>query len=239
MRDQETVKRHRNEEPGAEGGASAPARAPGGPGIRDRARAFADMFERSTGGQLTPLDVVIETVDGPVRATIDGRDTLMLGTNSYLGLNFHPVVIGAAEAALRRFGAGSTASRVASGNQRLHMELERAVARFYGRRDAIVFSTGFMANLGTICALAREGDAIVLDAHCHASIFDACRLSGAKVATFRHNDAGDLAAVMSASGIPGNRTLVVVEGVYSVVGDLADLPPLLEAAKARDALVMV
>ena len=209
------------------------------PGIRVRAAGFADMFERSTGAAMTPLNVVIDRVDGPVRATIEGRPTLMFGTNSYLGLNFEASCIEAAATALREFGAGSTASRVASGNQKLHVELERAVADLYGRSDAIVFSTGFMANLGTICALAREGDAICLDAHCHASIFDACRLSGAKVTTFRHNEAADLARAIAASGVSPSRILVVVEGLYSVLGDVADLRAISAVTRESGAVLLV
>ncbi|WP_413991573.1 aminotransferase class I/II-fold pyridoxal phosphate-dependent enzyme [Labrys okinawensis] len=195
----------------------------GPPGIKARARGFAEVFDRSIGDALTPLSVVIEKVLSPVRAVIEGRETLMFGTNSYLGLNFDPACIAAAEAAMESFGTGSTASRVASGNQALHVGLERQIAELYGRRDAIIFSTGFMANLGAIGGLIREGDAAVLDAHCHASIFDACKLSGAKILTFRHNDAADLARILAECGIAPSRTLVVVEGLYSVLGDLADL----------------
>jgi 8-amino-7-oxononanoate synthase len=233
------VKKQNGEDHGSAGARPAAGRQGGGPGIRARAAAFADMFERSTGGQLTPLDVIIEAVESPVRAIIDGRSTLMFGTNSYLGLNFEGRCIEAAATALRRFGAGSTASRVASGNQRLHVDLERAVADLYGRRDAIVFSTGFMANLGTICALVREGDEVLLDQHCHASIFDACRLSGAAVTTFKHNDATDLQRLLARSGPGAAQTLVIVEGVYSVLGDLAYLPPIVAAAKQAGAVVLV
>ena len=105
----------------------------GPPGIRARSQGFADIFDRSTGGALTPLSVVIERVLSPVRAVIEGRETLMFGTNSYLGLNFDPTCIEAASMALASFGTGSTASRVASGNQALHVELERAIAELYGR----------------------------------------------------------------------------------------------------------
>jgi 8-amino-7-oxononanoate synthase len=232
------VKKHGADEQGT-AGMPAQAGPRGVPGIRARAAGFADMFERSTGGQMTPLDVVIEAVDGPVRAIIEGRSTLMFGTNSYLGLNFDESCIAAAEGALRRFGAGSTASRVASGNQALHVALERTIADLYGRRDAVVFSTGFMANLGTIGALVRDGDLVLLDQHCHASIFDACRLSGARIVTFRHNDAADLARLIAGSGVAPAQILVVLEGVYSVLGDLAALPPIVAAAKAAGALVLV
>lgn len=212
---------------------------PSTPGLRARAAGFADIFERSAGEAVTPLNVVIDEVLGPVHALIAGRATLMFGTNSYLGLNFDPSCIEIAAKSLKQYGAGSTASRVASGNQRLHVQLEEAVAALYGRRDAVVFSTGFMANLGTICALVREGDAIVLDAHCHASIFDACKLSGAKVTTFRHNDAGDLANILAGSPISPARTLVVAEGVYSVLGDVADLRPIVAATKSAGATIMI
>ncbi|MBP0581695.1 aminotransferase class I/II-fold pyridoxal phosphate-dependent enzyme [Labrys sp. LIt4] len=211
----------------------------GPPGIRARSQGFADIFDRSTGGALTPLNVVIERVLSPVRAMIEGRETLMFGTNSYLGLNFDPACIEAAGAALASFGTGSTASRVASGNQALHVELEKAIAELYGRRDAVVFSTGFMANLGAIGGLVREGDAAVLDAHCHASIFDACRLSGAKILTFKHNDAADLARVIAESGIAASRTLVIVEGLYSVLGDVASLEAISTVTSQTGAVLLV
>ncbi|MGN8115846.1 aminotransferase class I/II-fold pyridoxal phosphate-dependent enzyme [Labrys sp. 22185] len=209
------------------------------PGIRARSQGFADIFDRSTGGALTPLSVVIERVLSPVRAVIEGRETLMFGTNSYLGLNFDPTCIEAASMALASFGTGSTASRVASGNQALHVELEKAIAELYGRRDAVVFSTGFMANLGAIGGLVREGDAVVLDAHCHASIFDACRLSGAKILTFKHNDAADLARVIAASEIAPSRLLVIVEGLYSVLGDVATLEAISAVTSETGAVLLV
>lgn len=232
------MKKHSGDDVTSSGGAARQDSKPQA-GIRARAAGFADLFDRSTGGAMTPLSVVIDKVEGPVNAVIEGRPTLMFGTNSYLGLNFEASCIDAATAALREFGAGSTASRVASGNQRLHVDLEQAVAALYGRSDAIVFSTGFMANLGTICGLVREGDAICLDAHCHASIFDACRLSGAKVATFRHNDAGDLARILAASGVAPSRTLVVTEGLYSVIGDVADLRAIADVTRGSGAVLLV
>jgi 8-amino-7-oxononanoate synthase len=117
--------------------------------------------------------------------------------------------------------------------------LEAEVAALYGRRDAIVFSTGFMANLGVISALAREDDTIFIDAHCHASIFDACRLSGARILQFRHNDADDLARLFAESAVPGPNSMVVVEGVYSVWGDVSDLRGIVAVAKQHEAVVVV
>lgn len=229
-----------NGDDGSAARGSVSGRTPGQPpGIRARAKGFTDMFQRSVGTGLTPLNVVIEKLLSPVRARIEGRETLMFGTNSYLGLNFDPSCIEAAGSALRDFGAGSTASRVASGNQRLHIELEAAVADLYGRREAIVFSTGFMANLGAIGGLVREGDLVALDAHCHASIFDAARLSGATTTPFRHNDAADLRRVLAASGIAPSRCLVVAEGLYSVLGDVADLPAVSAVTAETGALLLV
>jgi 8-amino-7-oxononanoate synthase len=164
---------------------------------------------------------------------------LMFGTNSYLGLNFHPACIGAAVDAAKHYGTGSTASRVAAGNHRLHVALEAEIAAFHRRRDAIVFSTGFMANLGVISALARKEDAIFVDAHCHASIFDACRSCGARVTTFRHNDSADLERLLAASGVSGAQALVVVEGLYSVSGDIGDLHGIVAAARRYGAAIVV
>jgi len=208
-------------------------------GILWRADNLSGALEKLAYGRTNPLSIVIDDVVDAVRAVIDGRSTLMFGTNSYLGLNFHPACIEASVRAARHFGTGSTASRVAAGNHRLHVMLERDIAAFYGRTDAVVFSTGFMANLGVISALARKGDVIFADAHCHASIFDACRLSGAQVETFSHNDSGDLERLFATSKVPGPQTLVVCEGLYSVRGDLGDLNGLTAVARRHGAVVLV
>lgn len=163
-----------------------------GSSILRRAESFSDSIERVTKGEQNPLEIIIDESLGPVHAVICGRPTIMFGTNSYLGLNFHPDCIRASTEALKKYGTGSTASRVAAGNHQLHIDLEEDVAKFYDAKHAVVFSTGFMANLGVIAGLAREGDAIFVDAHSHASIFDACRLSGAKIEMFAHNDSADL-----------------------------------------------
>jgi 8-amino-7-oxononanoate synthase len=220
-------------------GDRAPRSMSSGRGILARAAAFGGVLDRHTGGRENWFNVEIEDTIDATHAVIGGRPVLMFGTNSYLGLNFHPACIAAAVDATRRYGTGSTASRVASGNHRLHMRLEAEIAAFHRRNDAIVFSTGFMANLGVITALARKEDAVFLDAHCHASIFDACRLSGARITTFRHNDAADLQRLLAQSDVPGSNTLVVVEGVYSVSGDVGDLSGIAAAARRHGALTMV
>ena len=203
------------------------------------AAAFGESIDRFTTSRDNPLSIVIEDTLDAVHAVIHGRPMLMFGTNSYLGLNFHPDCIGAAVAAAKRYGTGSTASRVAAGNHRLHMLLEADIAALYGRNDAIVFSTGFMANLGVISGLARKEDAIFVDAHCHASIFDACRLSGARISAFRHNDSADLDRLFAESAVPGAQTLVVVEGLYSVSGDVGELKGITAVAKRHDAVIVV
>jgi 8-amino-7-oxononanoate synthase len=208
-------------------------------GILRRVATLGDILDRSVGDATHPLRIQIDRFDSPVHAVIDGRPTTLFGTNSYLGLNFDPRCIAAAETALREWGTGSTASRVASGNQVGHTNLERTIAAYYGRPDAIVFSTGFMANLGAICGLAAEGDLILYDAFCHASIIDACRASGAAFKPFRHNDPADLARMLDEATVPPSRILVVLEGLYSVWGDLGAVKDLAEVAKARGALVLV
>lgn len=200
---------------------------------------FAPAMRRLTRGGVNPFGVCIEEMTSPVEGIVDGRPTLFFGTNSYLGLNFDPRCIDAAAEALKRHGTGATASRVASGNHASHERLEREIAAFYGRRDAVVFSTGFLANLGVIATLAREGDAIFLDQHCHASIFDAAKLSGAVVRTFAHNDAADLDRLFAESTIAPVSTLVVVEGLYSVWGDLADLPAIVATVRRRGGVMLV
>lgn len=200
---------------------------------------FGSALSRTIGDDVNPLTMQIDELRSPVEAVIGGRPTLLFGTNSYLGLNFHADCQQASIEAIQRFGTGSTASRVASGNHSAHAALENQIARFYGRADAIVFSTGFMANLGVISAIAREGDTILLDAHCHASIFDACKLSGATVRTFRHNDANDLDVCMGSSTDALGRTLVVVEGLYSVWGDLADLNAIVAVTRRHGGVILV
>jgi 8-amino-7-oxononanoate synthase len=208
-------------------------------GILGRADRFSRGIERVLHAERNPLGVVIDQMLSPVEGIIGGRRTLLFGTNSYLGLNFHPACVQAAIDAIARSGTGSTASRVAGGNSQQHVDIESDLCGFYDRRHAIVFSTGFMANLGVISAIARRGDAIFLDAHCHASIIDACRLSGARVHLFRHNDCEHLEHLFRQAGYPGERVLVVAEGLYSVWGDTADLAGLLAVAKRRRAVTLV
>lgn len=207
--------------------------------ILRHARQFSDSADRLAAGQINPFEIVIEDVLGPVEAKIGGRRTIMFGTNSYLGLNFHPDCIKAAQETVLHYGTGSTASRVAAGNHAMHVALEQEIAAFYGCREAVIYSTGFMANLAVISALAQKKNAIFLDAHSHASIFDAARLSGAEVHTFAHNSPADVERLFRESKILGTRTMVVLESVYSVLGDVGDLKPIAAIAKKHGALIVV
>jgi len=210
-----------------------------GGGILARAERISDGIERLLDLRKNPFATIIEGMTGPVEATIRGRRTLLFGTNSYLGLNFHPDCIKAAVEATTKLGTGATASRVAGGTTREHIELERQICSLYERQHCWVFSTGFMANLGVVAGLGGRGDAIFMDAHCHASILDAAKMSGADVYTFRHNDAADLQRLFDTVAIAPSRALVVVEGLYSVQGDIGKLREILPLAKDRGAVTVV
>jgi len=170
-----------------------------------------------------PFGTAIDEILSPTEAIIDGRHTILVGTNNYLGLTFDPDCVAAARETLERCGTGTTGSRMANGSYTLHRSLETELAQFYGVRDCIVFSTGYLANLGVISALTQNGDTIVLDADCHASIYDGCRLGGGDIIRFKHNNPEDLAKRLRRLGERAGDALIVVEGLYSMAGDVAPL----------------
>ncbi len=172
---------------------------------------------------LNPTDIVIEQVLSATEAKINGRVTIMAGTNNYLGMTFDPACIAAGQQALLEGGTGTTGSRMANGTYRAHLDLERELAEFFDMAHAMVFSTGYAANLGTLAALLGGGDAVLLDAEAHASLFDGCRMSGADIYRFRHNDPDGLARRLQRLGERAADALIVVEGLYSIRGDLAPL----------------
>lgn len=169
---------------------------------------------------------------------IDQRKVIMVGSNNYLGLTSDPRVKQAAAEALARYGTGCSGSRFLNGNLDLHVELERRLAHFMRREAALVFSTGFQTNLGIISALAGKGDYILCDRQNHASIFDGTRLSFAKTFKYEHNDMDELERLLRVIGDKGGK-LVVVDGIFSMEGDLADLPGICRLAKQYGARVMV
>jgi 8-amino-7-oxononanoate synthase len=172
------------------------------------------------------------------RMQVDGREVIVLCSSNYLGLATHPRLKAAAVEATNRFGVCSAASRLISGNNELYRTLEEQLATLKGREAALVYSTGYMANLGVISAVVGEGDVVYADALSHASIVDGCRLSRAMVKVFPHNDLSALEARLKAErGF--RRKLIVVDGVYSMDGDLAPLPDLTKLARSYDALLML
>lgn len=170
-----------------------------------------------------PFNVRFDAVLSATEAILDGHRILLFGTNNYLGLTFDPACMEAAASAARSLGTGTTGSRIANGTYACHRELESRLARFLGRRAAMVFSTGYQANLGMLSTLVDGDDVVLVDADSHASIYDGARLGSAQVIRFRHNDAADLARRLHRlKDRPGGR-LIVVEGIYSMLGDLAPL----------------
>jgi 8-amino-7-oxononanoate synthase len=185
-----------------------------------------------------PFSLVMEKVISPTRAICNGRDTILLGTYNYMGMTFDPDVIEAGKKALDEFGSGTTGSRVLNGTYQGHKACEDALKEFYAMDHAMVFSTGYQANLGIISTIAGKGDYIVLDIDSHASIWDGCSLGNAEVVPFKHND---IEAMDKRLGrIPGDAgKLVVLEGVYSMLGDIAPLKEMIAVAKKHGAMVLV
>jgi len=204
--------------------------------LLDKLQPMADRV-RAIGDRPVPFDSVIDEILGPCEVTIDGRTTLMYGSNNYLGLSFHPDVVAAAQAAIARCGTGTTGSRAANGTLQLHRDLERDLADFFGKRQALVFTTGYQANLGLIAGLCGPDDVVLIDVESHASIYDGARLSGAQVFAFKHNAADDLARKLAKQ--PRGRCLVVVEALYSIGGDVAPLAEIAAAAHAGGAVLAV
>jgi len=185
-----------------------------------------------------PFNLVMEQVLSPTRAICNGRDTILLGTYNYMGMTFDPDVIAAGKAAMEDFGAGTTGSRVLNGTFRDHRDVEAALREFYAMDHAMVFSTGYQANLGVISTLAGKGDYIILDIDSHASIYDGCAMGNAEIVPFRHNDVEALEKRLKR--IPeGAGKLVVLEGVYSMMGDVAPLKEMVRIAKENGAMVLV
>ncbi len=172
---------------------------------------------------------------------VGGKKCIMVGSNNYLGLVDHPKVKEAAAEAARKYGSGCTGSRFLNGTLDLHLELEERLARFMKRPAALVFSTGFQTNLGTIATLVGKNDSVFIDRQNHASIVDGTRLSYGKVYKFAHNDMNDLERVVTNSRVNNSRggTLIVVDGVFSMEGDIIDLPRLVEVAERQGARVFV
>jgi 8-amino-7-oxononanoate synthase len=170
---------------------------------------------------------------------MEGAPRIMLGSNNYLGLTADERVLQAAEDALHRYGTGLTGSRLLNGTIPLHLELEREIAEWMDAEDALVFSTGHQANVGTLGTLLGPGDTVVVDSGDHASILDGCLLSRAKLRPFRHNRLDKLEKMLERAADDGGGVLVVVDGVFSMEGDLAPLPAITELCERYGARLMV
>ncbi len=189
-------------------------------------------------GMQDPFSLVMEKVLSPTRAICNGRDTILLGTYNYMGMTFDPDVIEAGKRAMTDFGAGTTGSRVLNGTFQGHRECEEALREFYDMDHAMVFSTGYQANLGIISTIAGKGDYIILDIDSHASIWDGCAMGNAEVVPFKHNDIEAMEKRLKR--VPeGAGKLVVLEGVYSMLGDVAPLKEMVRIAKENGAMVLV
>ncbi len=186
-----------------------------------------------------PFDMRFERILSATEAVLEGRPCLLFGTNNYLGLTFDEACVQASVRAVREAGTGTTGSRIANGTYDGHALLERRMAEFYGKRSAMVFTTGYQANLGLISALGGREDQLLIDADSHASIYDACKLSAAEVIRFRHNDPEDLRnRLRRLEGRSGNR-IIVVEGIYSMLGDSAPLREIAAVKREMGATLIV
>jgi 8-amino-7-oxononanoate synthase len=180
-------------------------------------------------------------VEGPARPVMrmEGGDRIMLGSNNYLGLTGDPRVIAGAREALERYGTGLTGSRLLNGTTALHTQLEREIAEWMGTEDALVFTTGHQANVGTLGTILGPGDTVVADSGDHASILDGCLLSRAKLRPFRHNRLDKLEKQLERAAGDGGGVLVVVDGVFSMEGDIAPLPEIADLCERHGARLMV
>jgi glycine C-acetyltransferase len=181
------------------------------------------------------------TLEGPqrARARYDGRDVINLASNNYLGLADHPRLNEAASRAALELGAGSGAVRTIAGQMTMHRELERRFADFKHAEDALMFQSGFTSNSGAVAAILTKDDVIVSDRLNHASIIDGARLSRAEIKVFEHKDADHADALLTESARPGRRQLLVTDGVFSMDGDIAPLPALVEVAERHGAIMMI
>src|SRR4051794_18258180 len=187
---------------------------------------------------LLPYFRLIESEAGPLME-VEGKERVMLGSNNYLGLTGDPRVKAAARDALEAYGTGLTGSRFLNGSTPLHAELEREIADWMAADGALVFTTGYQANLGCLGTILQPGDTVICDSADHASILDGCRLSGAKLRPFRHNQMEKLEKMLDRASGDGGGVLVVVDGVFSMEGDICDLPSIVELCDRYGARLMV
>ncbi len=205
----------------------------------DKFAASAAVQKQLEASGLDPTHVVIEEILSATEGKIQGKTTILAGTNNYLGLTFNEQCIEAGRESLRTQGTGTTGSRMANGSFDGHVALERELAEFYGTKHCMIFSTGYTANLGILSALLEPGDAVLLDADAHASLYDGCRMSGADVYRFKHNDVEALEKRLRRLGARAHRCLIITEGMYSILGDCAPLAEMVELKEKYGAYLFV
>jgi len=208
-------------------------------GIFDKFKDLRSAYDGIRAAGQDPFSVRFDRILSPTEAVVAGRKTILLGTNNYLGLTFDRHSVERAVTALRESGTGTTGSRIANGSYGGHQRLETALAEFFGRRSAMMFTTGYQANLGIIATLAGRDDHLVIDADSHACIYDACKLTPAPVTRFRHNDPDDLRRRLRRLKPTGGNVIVVTEGIFSMLGDMAPLKEIAEITKAFGAYLVV
>ena len=189
--------------------------------------------------QNKPFRTMVEKVLSPTEVLVRGQRTIMLGSNNYLGLTLDPELVRASQEAASEFGVGTTGSRMANGNFAPHVALENEIASFLQRKHAMVFTTGAQSNLAVIGTLAGPEDYIFMDADNHASIWDAVKMTGSQIIRFRHNSADDLEKKLARLDGDARNKLILVEGCYSMAGDLAPLPEMIEVKKKHNAYILV
>src|SRR3954466_12342981 len=197
-----------------------------------------ELLKAATEQDLSPYFRLMEGQAGPV-VEMEGAERVMLGSNNYLGLTRDERVRAAARAALDEYGTALTGSRFLNGTLPMHVELERELAEWMGTEDALVFTTGYQANVGAIGTLLSPGDTVIVDSGDHASIMDGVAMSRARIRPFRHNRLAKLEDMLERAAGDGGGVLVVVDGVFSREGDVADLPPIVRACRKHGARLMV
>jgi 8-amino-7-oxononanoate synthase len=202
----------------------------------DKCHGFTEAREAIAGGYY-PYFIPLSQTEG-TEVTIDGKRLIMIGSNNYLGLTTHPKVRQAAIDAVRDFGTSCTGSRLLNGTLEMHRELERRLAEYVRKEAALVFSTGFQVNLGTISALVGKGDVVITDREDHASIIDGCRLSLGEMKRFQHSDMEGLERALQSCDSQAGK-LVVIDGVFSMGGDIAPLPDIIALCKKYGSRLMV
>lgn len=208
-------------------------------GLYDKFSRLASEREQFCTSGINPFGTRIDEVYSATEGRIGNQKVILAGTNNYLGLTFDAQAIADGQAALATQGTGTTGSRMANGSYESHIALEHEIADFFDRPSAIVFSTGYTANLGIISALAGHGSVVLLDADSHASIYDACTLGGAEIIRFRHNDAKDLERRMIRLGDRAQEAIIIVEGIYSMLGDVAPLAEIVDIKRRLGGYLIV